>query len=303
MRDPHASATPPFAFAIGVLGIALFSSMDALMKLLVLAIGTYNSLFWRILATLVIAGSIYALTRPRWPARDVLRIHVIRGAVSAVMAFLFFWGLARMPMAQAIALTYIAPLLAQFLSVPMLGEKLSPATIGASLVASAGVGVILLGQSQAHLGHEAFLGALAVLGSAVCYSWNIILMRQQSLVAKPVEVAFYQSLVVVVIMVVFAPWLAVAPPMVEVPRIVGAAALATASLGLLSWAYARAPANYLAPTEYTSFVWAALFGWLVFGEHVSLFTLAGAALIIIGCLVAASRKVAPMAHEAEAALP
>jgi S-adenosylmethionine uptake transporter len=296
-------ASPPFAFAIGVLGIALFSSMDALMKLLVLAIGTYNSLFWRILATLVIAGTIYAFTRPRWPTRAVLRIHVIRGAVSAVMAFLFFWGLARMPMAQAIALTYIAPLLAQFLSVPMLGERLSPATIGASLVASAGVGVILLGQSQAQLGHEAFLGALAVLGSAVCYSWNIILMRQQSLVAKPVEVAFYQSLVVVAIMIVFAPWLAVAPPAVEVPRIVGAAALATASLGLLSWAYARAPANYLAPTEYTSFVWAALFGWLVFGEHVSLFTLAGAALIIIGCLVAASRKVAPMAHEAEVALP
>lgn len=296
-------ASPPFAFAIGVLGIALFSSMDALMKLLVLAIGTYNSLFWRILATLVIAGSIYAFTRPKWPSREVLRIHVIRGAVSAVMAFLFFWGLARMPMAQAIALTYIAPLLAQFLSVPLLGEKLSRSAIGASLVASAGVGVILLGQSQAHLGHEAFLGALAVLGSAVCYSWNIILMRQQSLVAKPVEVAFYQSLVVVVIMCAFAPWLAVAPPVGEVPRIVGAAALATASLGLLSWAYARAPANYLAPTEYTSFIWAALFGWLVFGEHVSLFTLAGAVLIITGCLVAASRKVAPMAHEAEVALP
>lgn len=296
-------ASPPFAFAIGVLGIALFSSMDALMKLLVLAIGTYNSLFWRILATLVIAGAFYAFTHPQRPSREVMRIHVIRGAVSAVMAFLFFWGLARMPMAQAIALTYIAPLLAQFLSVPLLGEKLSPAAIGASLVASAGVGVILLGQSQAHMGHEAFMGALAVLGSALCYSWNIILMRQQSLVAKPAEIAFYQSLVVVVIMAAFAPWLAVAPPAIEVPRIIGAAALATASLALLSWAYARAPANYLAPTEYTSFVWAALFGWLVFGEHVSLYTLAGAALIIVGCLVAASRKIAPMAHEAEAALP
>jgi S-adenosylmethionine uptake transporter len=85
--------------------------------------------------------------------------------------------------------------------------------------------------------------------------------------------------------------------------IVAAAALATASLALLSWAYARAPANYLAPTEYTSFIWAALFGWLVFGEHVSLFTLAGAALIIIGCAIAARGKIAPMAHEAEAALP
>jgi S-adenosylmethionine uptake transporter len=296
-------ASPSFAFAIGVLGIALFSSMDALMKLLVLAIGTYNSLFWRILATVVIAGIVYAFTRPKWPSRAVLRIHVIRGAVSAVMAFLFFWGLARVPMAQAIALTYIAPLLAQYLAVLLLKEKLSSATIGASLVASAGVGVILLGQSQAHLGHEAFLGALATLASAVCYAWNIILMRQQSLVAKPAEVAFYQSLVVVVIMGVFAPWLAVAPPVAQVPHIIEAAALATASLALLSWAYARAPANYLAPTEYTSIVWASLFGWLVFRETVSLYTIAGAGLIIGGCILAASRKVAPMAHEAEAALP
>jgi S-adenosylmethionine uptake transporter len=297
------TATPPFAFATGVLGIALFSGMDALMKLLVLAIGTYNALLWRIFATLLIAGTIYFFLRPKRPSREALRIHVVRGAVSAVMAFLFFWGLARVPMAQAIALTYIAPLLAQFLAAVVLKEKLSRAAIGASLVASAGVGVILLGQSQAKLGEEAFLGACAILASAVCYAWNIILMRQQSLLAKPAEVAFYQSLVVVVIMSAFAPWLAVVPPVEQAPMIVAAAALATASLALLSWAYARAPANYLAPTEYTSFIWAALFGWLVFGEHVSLFTLAGAALIIIGCAVAARSKVAPMAHEAEAALP
>ncbi|MES2443136.1 MAG: DMT family transporter [Pseudomonadota bacterium] len=300
---PRRAASPPFAFAVGVLGIALFSGMDALMKLLVLAIGTYNALFWRILATVIIAGTIYFFLRPRRPSREALRIHVVRGAVSAVMAFLFFWGLARVPMAQAIALTYIAPLLAQFLAAVLLKEKLSTAAIGASLVASAGVGVILLGQSQAKMGDEAFLGALAILASAVCYAWNIILMRQQSLVAKPAEVAFYQSLIVVGIMSVAAPWLAVVPAVEVSPLIIASAALATASLALLSWAYARAPANYLAPTEYSSFIWAALFGWLVFGEHVSLFTLAGAALIVIGCIVAARSKVSPMAHEAEAALP
>ena len=72
---------------------------------------------------------------------------------------------------------------------------------------------------------------------------------------------------------------------------------------LLSWAYARGEASYLAPTEYTSFVWAALFGWLVFGEHVSPFTLAGAVLIVGACLIAARRKPDLVAHDAEAALP
>ena len=45
-----------------------------------------------------------------------------------------------------------------------------------------------------------------------------------------------------------------------------AALLAFVSLILLSWAYARAEAQYLAPVEYTGFIWAAVFGFLVFGE-------------------------------------
>ena len=65
--------------------------------------------------------------------------------------------------------------------------------------------------------------------------------------------------------------------------------LSTASLLLLSWAYARAEASYLAATEYTSFLWAMLLGWLVFAETVSPFTLAGAALIVAGCILAARR--------------
>ncbi len=71
------------------------------------------------------------------------------------------------------------------------------------------------------------------------------------------------------------------------PFILLAAFLATASLLLLTWAYARAQASYLATTEYTSFLWAALFGWLFFDESVSLFTVAGTAMIVGGCLLAA----------------
>jgi S-adenosylmethionine uptake transporter len=61
---------------------------------------------------------------------------------------------------------------------------------------------------------------------------------------------------------------------------------------LLGWGYARAGAAYLSTTEYTAFLWAMLLGWLRFGEHVSLFTILGAALIVAGCLLAArGRKV------------
>ncbi len=137
------------------------------------------------------------------------------------------------------------------------------------------------------MGPQAFRGTVAILASAVCYAYNIILMRQQAQVAGPIEIAFFQSLIVSVLFTLAMPFFGAVPDLKHAPALVGAAALATVSLLLLSWAYARGQASYLAPTEYTSFLWAALFGFLIFGEQVSPFTLAGAALIITGCVIAA----------------
>ena len=59
---------------------------------------------------------------------------------------------------------------------------------------------------------------------------------------------------------------------------------------LLSWAYARAEAQALLPVEYTGFIWAALFGWLMFGEAVTVATLAGVVLIVIGSWIATRKS-------------
>jgi S-adenosylmethionine uptake transporter len=219
-----------------------------------------------------------------------MRVHLIRGAVSAVMAVTFFWGLARVPMAQAIALAFIAPLLALFGAAFLLRETIPRRAIIASLIAFAGVGVIMLGQAAAAPSPDRFRGTIAILVSAVCYAYNIVLMRQQALVAGPSEVAFFQSVIVGAILALAAPFLLHLPDARHAPMILLAAALATVSLLLLAWAYARGEANYLAPTEYTGFIWAALWGWVVFHEPVASYTLAGAALIITGCLIAARRR-------------
>ena len=79
------------------------------------------------------------------------------------------------------------------------------------------------------------------------------------------------------------------PPPDQYPAILAAAVLGFGSLMLLSWAYARAEAQYLAPVEYTAFVWAALLGILVFAEPVRPLTLLGAAMIVAGCFIAARR--------------
>lgn len=282
--------SPLLVFAVAAAGIAVFSSMDAVMKLLVRAIGTYDALWWRTLAGVALTGLIHLPGRPRWPSRASMRVHVIRGLVSAVMALTFFWGLARVPMAQAIALSFIAPLLALFGAAFLLKERITRGAVTASLVAFAGVAVIMLGQASAAPSPDRFRGTIAILISALCYAYNIVLMRQQALVAGPGEVAFWQSVIVAAVLAVAAPFLAHVPDARHVPWIVLAAVLATVSLMLLAWAYARGQASYLAPTEYTGFVWASLWGWAVFREPIALYTLAGAAMIVAGCLIAVRRR-------------
>ena len=283
-------------FAVGALGIALFSTMDAVMKGLALGLGAYNALLWRTMAGALLGALIFFGRRSAWPARATLKVHLLRGTMSSVMAVLFFWGLARVPMAQAIALAFIAPIIALYLAALFLKEKIQARAILASLLGFAGVVVILAGQVRAQLGPDALQGSIAILLSAGLYAANIVLMRRQAQLAGPMEVAFFMSAIMSACFLVAAPCIAVVPSLEHWPAILGAALLAFASLMLLAWAYARAEAQHLAPVEYTGFVWAAFYGWIVFSEPVRPFTLAGAAMIVIACLIAARATPAAEVH-------
>lgn len=285
--------TPALAFGVAAAGIGLFSIMDAFMKSLTLVLGVYNALVWRTGVSTVLGAGLWAAAKSPRPGGRAMRLHLARGALTAVMATLFFWGLARVPMAQAIALTYVAPLLATLLGAVLLGERVGRRAVGASLAALGGVGVILAGQGRAEIGPEALPGALAILASAVLYALNLIVARLQSQAAAPAEIAFLQSAIVTALLLLAAPWLLEVPPAAEWWKIGVGAILATGSLLLLGWAYAHGETGFLATTEYTSFAWAAGLGFLVFGERVSGWTLAGAAVIVAACLHAArSRDVA-----------
>ena len=282
----------PFAVALGA--VALLSVMDAVMKHLVLAIGILAVSIWRSLANLLLSSALYLPRRLPWPKRRTLKIHVARGVLVTLMAFLFFWGIGRVPLAQAIALTFIAPLIALVLAGMFLDEEIGPRSIAGSLAAFAGVLVIMFGQVHAELGVDVLLGSAAIIGSALCYAGNIVMMRYQALAARPLEINFFQALTVMAVWIVVLPFVRITFPAAgDWVWIAVASALSTTGTLLYGWSYARAEASYLAVTEYSAFLWASILGWLIFSEHLSLFTLAGAVMIVGGCLAAARRKVVP----------
>lgn len=301
MTHPKTVTSPLLAIAICTLGIFLLSAMDAAVKGLVIVIGAYNTLLWRSLFATAMAGAAWISTSPPLPGASVLRLHVLRGVTISLAALTYFFGLGRLPLAEAIALSFIAPLIALLLAALLLGERIGRSAIWASLIGMSGVLVIMLGNFSG-VGHQpgAALGMAAIIVSAVLYAYNLILARRQALAARPLEIVFFQNLVVGLSMGLAAPWLGVALPQELWLPLLGVAVLVVCGHISMSWAYARAEAQHLIPTEYSAFVWAALLGWVFFEEPLSWTTLTGAALIVGGCMVA-SRARPRLAKRAESA--
>jgi len=288
--------SPFIPFSVATLGIATFAAMDGMMKGLSIEMGAYNALLWRMSIGLIIAGVLFFFGGKRWPARPVIQLHVWRGVICSLMAFLFFWGLVYVPLADAIALSFIAPLIALYLAAVLLKEKVGNKAILASVVGLVGALVIISGKLGGDYSDNVAMGMAAILLSAVFYAYNLVLQRRQALVAEPVEIAFFQNATVVTVYLFFAPFWAVVPAIEMLPVLAITAVLGIASLLLISWAYARAEAKILIPVEYTAFIWAALFGAVVFAEEVTVTTLAGAALVVAGCLVAARQDQEHIEH-------
>ena len=285
---------PFIPFMVAAAGVGTFSLMDAAMKDLALSIGAYNAVMWRNTVGALLMGVLFVATRQKWPSLHLLKIHLWRSIVVAVMAVSFFWSLTKLPLAEAIGLSFIAPVIALYLAAVMLKETIGKEAIWASLAGLGGVVIILAGRLSGHYTMDHIWGAAAVLFSAVVFAYNLILARQQAQVAGPIEIAFFQNLFVALTLGLAAPWFLQPIGMSDAPMVGASAALAVMSLLLLSWAYARAEAQILIPVEYTAFVWAAFFGWLFFAEPATWPVLLGTALIVGGSLIAARAKPVPV---------
>lgn len=257
-----------------------------------IAAGAYSAYLLRCMIGFAMIAPVWRLSGGRWPARNVLKVHLLRGVVTAFMGWSFFVALVKLPLAEAIALSFVAPLVALYLAAILLGEKIERRAIAAAILGLVGVVVIVGGRiGRERMSEDAVLGLVAIILSALLYAWNLVLQRQQALVSMPTEVGTFQNGVVALVLLIGAPVLLVIPQDLRVwIDLTLAAALAVGAALALAWAYARAEAQVLVPIEYTGFLWAALFGWLMFGEEVTSTTVVGAALIVIGCWVSTRRR-------------
>lgn len=279
-------------YLLYVLGIAFFCAMDAAMKALIATNAVLMVTFWRYVVAVGFTGLIWLGSGRPAIHREMLPVHLLRGAFIAVSAFLFFWSFRRLTLAEAVTFSFIAPLLVPPIAAVVLKERVERGSLLAGALGFAGV-LVATGLGTSALTPARLEGIAAVLVAALAYAVSMVLMRARAARDGAAIVSFLGAIAP---MLVLAPFLVLLPAADRWPRpadalLFGVAGLMGAvALQCLARAFAQAQAQRLAPFEYTALGWAALFGWALFAEPVAPRTLAGAAIIAAACLWQARRS-------------
>lgn len=263
--------------AAGIGGLCL---MDAVVKHLAATTPIPVITLGRYVTGTMLALAVWQLQGRPAVTRSMMPLHLLRGALIASMAFTFYWSLKTLPLAEAITLSFIAPLLVPPLAALVLGEKMQPRFLAAGALGFAGVLVTVQGAQRFDGDRLVALGA--VLYAAVAYAGSAVLLR-----ARAGDGATIVTLMGALIpMIILSPVAIGAAPvdLTTVGWLIAMGAIGNVGMQLLSRAYACIEAQVLAVMEFTALGWAALFGWIFFAEPVRPQIWAGALVILIACL-------------------
>jgi drug/metabolite transporter (DMT)-like permease len=275
------SSTPVFMAALGV---SMFSCMDALLKkpTIIFPLGEVVEL--RYATGAIFAVIAFLLAGERSPAWGAVRRNASRAVVMLAMTACLFIALARLPLAECVALTFMAPLFLSLMGWIILKEPISPKAMVGVVLGLGGVVIIALGGSMR--GGNAFdlIGLCGALACALLYALSNILMRQQASRDSLHTIVLLSNCSAALFCVPFAALHWRQPSAVELTFLTLAGFFGTCAHFCMAWAYARAQAGRLGILEYSAFLWASILGFVFFGEVPTATTIAGAALILVACL-------------------
>ena len=233
---------------------------------------------------------VVALLGPRYGRRLVRTTRpgtqILRGVLLLLGSLFFVAALKFMPLAEATAIAYLAPLLVTLMSVVFLKEKVEPARWVAVFCGFIGVLVII------RPGSGVFTwAALLPIANATSFATSQLVTRRLAGVDSPYTSIFYAGLVGTVLFAAVVPGVWTPPQSLEHAALFAAIGLLGA-LGhlILIKAYDHAPASRLAPFSYSQLIWVALIGFIAFGDFPDGWSLCGIAILIASGVYIATRQ-------------
>lgn len=262
-----------------VLTTLLFVSQDAVSRVLVQTYPVVEVAWSRFAVHMVLALVLVGLVSPRLMVSKRPGVQVVRSALLLSITLLAMLSLWILPFVDVAAIVNVTPVLVTVLSVPMLKEQVGWRRGLGVLVGFAGA-MLIVGPASSVF-HWA---VLLPLTAAVANALYQIVTRMLKTSDPPLTTFFYTSTVGTVLCTLALPFFWVTPDPASAALMVLLGGLGALSHFCLIRAYTAAPAATVAPLGYTTLVWAALYGMLVFAEVPSPSTIAGAAIIVVSGL-------------------
>lgn len=294
-----------------VLGIAIFSIQDVILKLLSGEYPLHQAMVIRSLTALPchlaivwwFDGRLSTITTPGWPKM------LARGLLNFVAYTAYYLGLAYLPLADTIALFFTSPLFITLAAIVLLGERASTPSLIAVVAGFAGV-LLVVKPSGAGFDLAAVLPILGALG----YALSMIAAGRLGRTESAAAMAFWGNvcflLCALILSAVYGsgafagashPSLAfltrgwVMPPASDLLLMASCGLIAAIGLTLLTYAYRVAPSSTVAPFEYSFMFWGVLWGWLFWDSIPDALGWVGIGVIIAAGLIVVRKEEAPAA--------
>ena len=210
--------------------------------------------------------------------------HALRASLLISATFLFFWSLRFLPIADALAIFFVQPLVVTALSPLVLGERVGPRRWAAVAVGFVGTLIIIrpgLGVLNP--------GSLLALGSGTCLALYFLMTRRIAGAQKAIITTFHTNLLGAAITTALVPLVWITPSLTEWFLFLSLATIANIGHYSIVRAYDHAEASLLAPLAYTEMITSTILGYLFFGDFPDRWTFLGVS-ILISCAIYISMR-------------
>jgi len=280
------SPAPLIGVGLMLLAMAVLPGIDVIAKYL----GQHGMPVLQIVWARLTFGAIMTLplALPHTGVRGLLPnrpwYHVLRASLLILATFCFFWSLKFLPIADALAIFFVQPLVVTALSPLVLGEQVGRRRWIAVCVGFVGTLIIIrpgFGTMNP--------GALLALAAGTSLALYFLMTRRISGENKAIVTTFHTNLLGAAITCALVPWVWVTPTASDWVLFVSLAAIANIGHYCIVRAYDHAEASLLAPLAYTEMITSVLMGFLFFGDFPDGWTFLGVG-ILISCAIYISMR-------------
>jgi len=255
----------------------MFTVMNLFAKLLSSNHSIIEIVFYRnLIACLPFLFMVFVLGK-----RDILVIRSqpamvgVRAVIGTISLTSTFAAFSMMPMAETTVLLFTSSLFIPMLGVIFLHERVGPYRWAAVAIGFVGVVVMVHPEGKVNVP-----GVSVALFAALMHATLQVILRYLGRFERPETVTFYFLVIGALITALPLPFVAVTPTMDELPLLLGVGLSGAAAQWLLSTAFRNAPAAIVTVFNYSSIVWATLFGWMIWNEWPLPAVLLGATIVI-----------------------